>query len=116
MTDYDVTCGTTACQIQVEARPTIRSHPLYVATPYLIEGRTIVPIAKPIDPGAVVLPSSTEAYAVQQAVEFLERRFGPKTAAARLTPSSAATLEIKPPRKVPELSKVKKIVQGANTR
>jgi len=102
MKDYDVICGATTCQIHVEAHPTQNNAgPVYIATPFVVEGQMIVPIMSTSSLGPAELPSSTEEGAVEEAVQFLERRLGARSTPATLAAPSNEMWTVAAPRVFP---------------
>lgn len=84
MVTYSITCGTTKCEIWLESRPRLGADPVFVATPYLVEGPVVVPIEGTSDARAELQGDRPDT-AVEDASVFLEHRLGQRVAPARLT-------------------------------
>ena len=79
MNTYCFKVGSTLCEIEVQARPTINGPAAFVATASVSEdeGRLLRPIWKNEAPMPLELVSGSEDDAVTRMGRFLEKTFGP---------------------------------------
>lgn len=84
MVSYNITCGATRCEIRLESRPRLGDDAVFVATPFVVEGDTLVPIEGTSDARAELQRETPDA-AVEDASAFLEHRLGLRTGPPRVT-------------------------------
>lgn len=77
MTTYIATFAGVVCTIELESRPSLKGRSVCVATPFVQMDHGIQPFAGPAN---VEMSADTEAEALERAAEFLEHRFGLRSA------------------------------------
>jgi hypothetical protein len=93
MTCHEATFGKSQCHVCIEARPSVNSDPIHIATPYL-RTRHALEWFSGATGGAVELPASSEASALDRATTFLTGQVGPQTDKWRPTPMHGVSLPI----------------------
>jgi AraC-like DNA-binding protein len=92
---YAAHFNSTACIIDIEARPNVKGRPSYVATPFVMADHAIQPFAAASE--CVEIVAETEAEALERASLFLEHRFGARATAPKRQ-DDKRTLAMRAPR------------------
>jgi AraC-like DNA-binding protein len=88
--------NSTACVINIEARPNVKGRPSYVATPFVMADHGIQPFAAVNE--WVEIMAETEAEALERASIFLEHRFGARAVAPKRQQDDKRALTMRAPR------------------